>query len=55
MGCPNWQPIETDRICSDHFENDDIMKVKNGYELCNNAIPSISPKVYIIYTNIMKF
>jgi len=43
---PNWHPIVTDRICSDHFENDDILKINNGYCLKNDAIPLIKPQVY---------
>ncbi|KAF0749381.1 Uncharacterized protein FWK35_00017856, partial [Aphis craccivora] len=41
---PNWHPIVTDRICSDHFENDDILKINNGYCLKNDAIPLIKPQ-----------
>lgn len=43
---PNWKPLETDRICSDHFENYYIMKYNNVYKLDKYALPSIKPKVY---------
>lgn len=42
----NWQPLETDRICSDHFENNYIKQCNDLYELDKNAIPSVKPKVY---------
>lgn len=47
VGLPNWQPTVTDRICSDHFENDDVLKTNNGYCLNNDAIPLIKPQVCI--------
>lgn len=47
IGLANWQPLETDKICSDHFENHDITNNKNKYNLNKNALPLIKPKVYI--------
>ncbi|CAH1709136.1 uncharacterized protein LOC114126584 isoform X2 [Aphis gossypii] len=44
VGLPNWQPTVTDRICSDHFENDDVLKTNNGYCLNDDAIPLIKPQ-----------
>lgn len=55
MGCLNWQPLESDRICSDHFEKVDISMKKNGYKLHNNAIPLINPKVYTILSLICNY
>lgn len=48
----NWQPSKTDRICSDHFENNCIRKVNNKYELVNRAIPSIKSDVRLYYTTL---
>jgi len=47
IGLPNWQPTDTDRICSDHFENDDVLMTNNIYVLNNNAIPLVKPQVCI--------
>jgi len=47
----NWKPVETDRICSYHFEHYCITKVDDFYELNNYAIPLIKPKVCIQYLN----
>jgi len=47
IGLTNWQPTDTDRICSDHFENDDILMTNDIYGLNNDAIPSIKPQVCI--------
>lgn len=49
MECFNWQPLETDRICSDHFENFDIIMSKNSYNLHRNATPLVNPKVCTIF------
>jgi len=47
IGLTNWQPTDSDRICSDHFENYDILMNNYIYELNNDAIPSIKPQVCI--------
>jgi len=47
IGLPNWQPTVTDRICSNHFENDDVLKNDDVYVLSYDAIPSIKPQVCI--------
>lgn len=47
IGFTNWQPTHSDRICSDHFENDDVLMTNETYELNNDAIPSIKPQVCI--------
>jgi len=47
IGLTNWQPTDTDRICSDHFENDDVLMTNDIYGLNNDAIPSIKPQVCI--------
>ncbi|XP_008185298.1 uncharacterized protein LOC100167907 isoform X2 [Acyrthosiphon pisum] len=44
IGLTNWQPTDTDRICSDHFENDDVVMTNDIYGLNNDAIPSIKPQ-----------
>ncbi|XP_025206733.1 uncharacterized protein LOC112602713 isoform X2 [Melanaphis sacchari] len=44
IGLPNWQPTVTDRICSDHFENNDVLKINGVYSLNNDAIPSTKPQ-----------
>jgi len=51
----NWQPLKTDRICSDHFENYNITNKNNVYEVDKYAIPSIKPKVGTVYTIRSKF
>lgn len=43
---PNWQPLEADRICSDHFESYYINKYNDAYDLDQYAVPSIKPQVY---------
>ncbi|XP_060880446.1 uncharacterized protein LOC132952235 isoform X2 [Metopolophium dirhodum] len=44
IGLTNWQPTDTDRICSDHFENDDVLMTNDIYGLNNDAVPSIKPQ-----------
>uniref|UniRef100_A0A2S2P987 THAP-type domain-containing protein n=1 Tax=Schizaphis graminum TaxID=13262 RepID=A0A2S2P987_SCHGA len=44
IGLPNLQPTITDRVCSDHFENDDVLKINDVYSLNNDSIPSIKPQ-----------
>ncbi|XP_050427936.1 protein PF3D7_1417600-like isoform X5 [Adelges cooleyi] len=41
---PGWKPLDTDRICSDHFESDQIIKTHNVYQLTSNAKPVFKPK-----------
>lgn len=43
----NQQPLVTDRICSDHFENNCIKNCDDFFKLDESAVPSIKPKVYI--------
>jgi len=47
IGLSNWQPTYSDRVCSDHFENDDVLRTNDMYGLKNDAIPSIKPQVCI--------
>lgn len=47
IGLPNWQPSVSDRICSDHFESDDVLMTNDIYGLNNDAIPSVKPQVCI--------
>lgn len=47
IGLPNWQPTHADRICSNHFENDAVLKINNVYGLNNDAIPSIKLQVCV--------
>jgi len=52
IGLPNWQPTVTDRICSDHFENNDFVMTNDIYGISNDAVPSIKPQVCtILYGN----
>ncbi|XP_060840629.1 uncharacterized protein LOC132921565 isoform X2 [Rhopalosiphum padi] len=44
IGLPNFQPTVTDRVCSDHFENNDVLKINDVYSLNNDSIPSIKPQ-----------
>ncbi|XP_022182300.1 uncharacterized protein LOC111042111 isoform X2 [Myzus persicae] len=44
IGLPNWQPSVSDRICSDHFESDDVLMTNDIYGLNNDAIPSVKPQ-----------
>lgn len=48
IGLPNLQPTVTDRICSDHFENNDFVMTDDIYGLSNDAVPSIKPQVCIL-------
>lgn len=41
----NRQPLVTDRICSDHFENNYIKDCDDVFKLDECAVPSIKPKV----------
>lgn len=44
---PNWEPLDNNKICSDHFDSSYIKKFRNAYELNSNAIPSIHPEACI--------
>jgi len=48
IGLPNLQPTITDRICSDHFENNDFVMTDDIYGLSNDAVPLIKPQVCIL-------
>lgn len=51
IGFHNRQPLNTDRICSDHFEKNYILNINNLYILKNNSVPLIKPKNAFIITN----
>lgn len=55
IGLSNWQPTIADRICSDHFENDDVIMTNDIYTLNNEAIPSIKPQVCLQLENNYNF
>jgi len=52
IGLHDWQPLESDQICSIHFEKDSVIKIGNVYQLKANAIPFVKPKVHYTFNNI---